>query len=77
MSNMIVAQYGDVIVQVLDTYRMGGCEYASVEALAGKTPFVAGDRWPIRSKYGIVETAELAPVATVRRSHKIPQAVQL
>jgi len=53
----------DTVCEILDVYTCGGVELASVKAISGK-PFVGGDRWPIRTEYSILKTAELMPVVS-------------
>ena len=56
----ILAQYQNLIVEVLDVYTDGaGVKWASVEAQDGQ-PFVAGDKWPVRTRFGSVKVCELS-----------------
>jgi len=59
----ILAQYQNMIVEVLDVYTDGaGVKWASVEAQDGP-PFVGGNKWPIRGKFGTVKVCELSKVS--------------
>ena len=59
----ILAQYQNMIVEVLDVYTDGaGVKLASVKAQDGQ-PFIGGDKWPIRTKFATVKVAELSKVS--------------
>ena len=56
---MIIARYKDSPVEVLDVYTDGAkVKWASVRALEG-SPFIGGDRWPIRTVYTIAKVEDL------------------
>lgn len=56
----ILAQYQNMIVEVLDVYTNGaGVKWASVEAQDGE-PFIGGDKWPVRGRFGTVRVCDLS-----------------
>ena len=56
---MIIARYKDSPVEVLDVYTDGAeVWWAAIRALEG-SPFIGGDRWPIRTAYTTAKVEDL------------------
>ena len=53
-----IAHYKDEAVEILDRWTSGGQEFATVRAING-SPFVGGDKWPIRTPFANVKVEEL------------------
>ena len=54
----ILAYYQGKEVEVQDIYRDGANMMVSIMAIEG-TPFVGGDKWPVRTKYATVPAEEI------------------
>jgi hypothetical protein len=57
----IVTHYQSHPVAVNDIYPLGPNDelYASITTTDGSQPFVMGDKWPVKSAFGVVRASEL------------------